>query len=102
MSHKILLIDDDELILLSVESLRKLLDYREDVTYLENRTNFEAALLESNYRDIFDDTFAGAFGHLSPRGNLLVAENVADTLTRMRLELVPDGPTNQSPAAESP
>jgi hypothetical protein len=69
--------------LLSVESLRKLLDYREDVSYLENRANFEAALAEYSYPKIFDDTFAGSFGHLSPRGNRLVAENVAAALARM-------------------
>lgn len=67
--------------LLSVESLCKLLDYRDDVTYLENRANFEAALREANYRELFDDNFAGSFGHLSPRGNRLVADNVAAALT---------------------
>lgn len=67
--------------LLSVESLRKLLDYRDDVTYLGNRENFEAALLDARYREIFEDNFAGSFGHLSPRGNRLVAENVADALS---------------------
>lgn len=67
--------------LLSVKSLQKLLDYRDDVTYLENRENFEAALLQASYREIFQDNFAGAFGHLSPRGNMLVAENVAGALS---------------------
>ncbi len=67
--------------LLSVKSLHKLLDYRDDVTYLENRANFEAALLQASYREIFQDNFAGAFGHLSPRGNMLVAENVAGALS---------------------
>ncbi len=66
--------------LLSVKSLRKLLDNRDDVTYLENRDNFEKALLEANYHSIFEDSFAGSFGHLSPQGNMLVAENVADAL----------------------
>jgi len=88
--------------LLSVESLRKLLDYRDDVTYLENRINFEEALLEAGYRDLFQDTFAGAFGHLSPRGNLLVAENVADTIARMSPELMPGGFAYRPPADESP
>jgi len=88
--------------LLSVESLRKLLNYRDDVTYLENRINFEEALLEAGYRDLFQDTFAGAFGHLSPRGNLLVAENVANTLARMSPELMPGGLAYRPPADESP
>jgi tetratricopeptide (TPR) repeat protein len=73
--------------LLSVESLRKLLDYRDDVTYLENRTNFEAALHGASFRELFEDNFAGAFGHLSPRGNMLLAENVAREVGRMMSEL---------------
>lgn len=73
--------------LLSVESLRKLLDYREDLSYLENRTNFETALLDAKYLELFDDNFAGSFGHLSPRGNQLVAENVADALAEVMPEL---------------
>jgi tetratricopeptide (TPR) repeat protein len=73
--------------LLSVESLKKLLDYRDDVTYLENRTDFEAALLERRYRELFNDNFAGSFGHLSPLGNEMVAKNVADTLTVLIPEL---------------
>jgi len=73
--------------LLSVESLRRLLDYREDLNYLENRTNFETALLDAKYRELFDDNFAGSFGHLSPRGNQLVAENVADALAELMPEL---------------
>lgn len=73
--------------LLSVESLRKLLDYREDLSYLENRTNFETALLDAKYLELFDDNFAGSFGHLSPRGNQLVAENVADALAKVMPEL---------------
>lgn len=73
--------------LLPVESLRKLLDYREDLSFLENRTNFETALLDSKYRELFEDNFAGSFGHLSPRGNQLVAENVADALAELMPEL---------------
>ena len=73
--------------LLSVEGLRKLLDYRDDVTYLENRKNFETALLEASYRELFTDSFAGSFGHLTERGNSLVAENLASTLAEMIPEL---------------
>jgi len=88
--------------LLSVKSLRKLLDYRDDVTYLENRTNFETALLGSKYRAIFEDSFAGSFGHLSPRGNMLVAENVADALAGRLPEPTLTGTPAPGLNAESP
>jgi hypothetical protein len=88
--------------LLSVKSLRKLLDNRDDVTYLENRVNFKNALLEANYRSIFEDNFAGSFGHLSPQGNMLVAENVADALAGSLPEVALTGTTAQTPSTDLP
>lgn len=88
--------------LLSAESLRKLLDYREDVTYLENRTNFEAPLLDVGYRALFDDLFAGSFGHLTDRGNMLVAENVVEALAEVMPELGLRGGATQTVAEELP
>jgi lysophospholipase L1-like esterase len=87
--------------LLSVEGLRKLLDYREDLTYLENRTNFETALLDASYWELFEDNFAGSFGHLSPRGNQLVAQNVADALAEVLPELAPPERDPQTVVDES-
>jgi len=88
--------------LLSVKSLRKLLDHRSDVTYLENRENFETALLEADYRVIFEDSFAGSFGHLSPEGNMLVAENVTDALAGWLPEPALTGTPAPRPNADSP
>jgi tetratricopeptide (TPR) repeat protein len=88
--------------LLSVESLRKLLDYREDVHYVENRTNFEAALIDAGYRNLFSDSFAGSFGHLTDRGNMLVAENAANALTAMMSDLEQRAENPAHPAAGSP
>ncbi len=88
--------------LLSVASLRKLLDYREDVLYLENRTNFETALLESGYRNVFSDSFAGSFGHLTDRGNMVLAENVAAALTAMMSDLEQQSEDPVRPGAGSP
>lgn len=69
--------------LLSGESLKKLLDYRDDVVYVENRANFESALLQYGYWDLFTDRFAGSFGHLTEHGNDLVAENVAEAVAKL-------------------
>ncbi len=88
--------------LLSVESLRKLLDYREDVTYLENRTNFQEALLEVGYPGLFHDRFAGSFGHLTDHGNMLLAENVAELLAELMPEPGPRAGLARSRAEVSP
>ena len=88
--------------LLSVRSLQRLLEDRTDVIYLENRVNFESALGEAKYREIFDDHFAGSFGHLRPRGNMLVAENVADTLANWMPELFMTANPAPSPEADPP
>ncbi len=65
---------------LPLDRLRQLLGYRDDVIYLENRTQFDRDLELHGYPVLFSDRFAGAFGHLTERGNLLVAANVAATV----------------------
>ena len=66
--------------LLPVSTLRKLLGHRDDVIYLENRENFEKALRQHGYKNLFVDHFAGSFGHFSDQGNRMVAEKVADAI----------------------
>ena len=65
---------------LSIEALRKLLDNRDDVIYLENRDTFEQALRDEPYAAVFYDSFAGSFGHCTDTGNQLIADNVAQTI----------------------
>jgi len=53
---------------------------QKDIIFIENKENFEEALENASYDDIFIDRFAGDFGHCTLRGNLLIAENVADAI----------------------
>lgn len=52
------------------------------VAFVDNRAIFEDAVRREGIGAIFKDLFAGDFGHCTPRGNRLLAENVAATVVR--------------------
>ncbi|MBN1869133.1 MAG: tetratricopeptide repeat protein [Candidatus Omnitrophica bacterium] len=67
----------------SVLPLQKIFDSAEDITFVENKQNFEQAVKEGTYEDYFADKFAGDFGHCTQKGNKLLAENVAKSIFRL-------------------
>lgn len=66
--------------MLSVGPLKKMLDYRGDVIFVDNEATFKEMLKQSPYGELFVDHFAGSFGHLTVKGNALIAQNVTRTL----------------------
>ena len=66
----------------SVQSLKKMFDSEEGVIFVDNEGLFKDALRGSAYSDYFDDIFAGDFGHCSPKGNRLLAENLARVIVK--------------------
>lgn len=48
--------------------------------YVDNETNFRKALETGSYEDLFVDRFGGNFGHLTEKGNSIVAESVLSAL----------------------
>ena len=54
--------------------------YYDKLTFISNEENFKYALMNHNYDKIFQDRFAGDFGHCTDLGNTLIAENVVKTL----------------------
>ena len=62
--------------------LSELLRGLQDVVVVSNQAAFEGALEGGRYEDYFMDRFAGDFGHCTPKGNRLLAENLARTLRR--------------------
>jgi len=68
---------------LSIEALKKVLDGRDDVLYLENVENFDRALRETSYTTIFCDSFAGSFGHFNEAGEELIAANVTRAVNQL-------------------
>ena len=68
---------------LSIAALKKTLGERSDVLYLENLENFEQAVNQTSYHTIFNDSFAGSFGHFRKTGEELVAANVAGAVNQL-------------------
>ena len=63
-----------------VEPLRRLLAPAGGEVYVSNEENFRAALRGSAPKALFKDSFGGDFGHCTPEGNRLIAENLARVL----------------------
>ena len=60
--------------------LKDMLDSREGIIFVDNEAVFKEALKDGRYEDYFIDRFAGDFGHCTPPGNKIIADNVADVL----------------------
>jgi len=63
-----------------VEPLKRIFSDQEGIIFVDNEDIFKEALKSDNYRRYFTDLFAGDFGHCSPEGNRLLAENIANVL----------------------
>lgn len=66
----------------SLEPLKKLLGSSEGVVFVDNENIFKKAVSNSKYGDYFRDCFGGDFGHCTPRGNGLLAENIAKVILK--------------------
>ena len=59
----------------SIEFLRSIITH--EASYISNYKIFQSALKDHDYSSLFSDKFAGHFGHATPFGNRILAENVA-------------------------
>lgn len=66
----------------NVEALEKLFDSTKGIVFVDNEKVFKEALKYGKYEDYFTDNFGGDFGHCTPKGNSLLAENIADVLIK--------------------
>lgn len=64
----------------NINDLKKMIPDQEDIIFVDNEKLFKVALKQGSYEDYFVDQFAGDFGHCTPIGNYLLANNIADTL----------------------
>jgi len=64
----------------SIDYLKNMFKGDEDIIFVSNEGNFKGALETSNYEEYFIDKFAGNFGHCTPKGNRLIAENAANAI----------------------
>ncbi len=66
--------------LMEVSDIEAFFEGDEDITYVENKKNFEDALITHSYDEVFIDRQYGVFGHCTDLGNRMIAENLADTI----------------------
>ena len=71
----------------SVKPLKKLFDSTEGIIFVDNEKIFKEALEKASYDEYFTDNFGGEFGHCTRKGNRLLAENIADTISREHFQL---------------
>lgn len=64
----------------SVEPLQKILSGREGLVFVDNSDLFREAVKRKGFQHYFADCFGGDFGHCTPEGNRLLAENIADSI----------------------
>ncbi|GAB1402139.1 hypothetical protein MASR1M68_10500 [Elusimicrobiota bacterium] len=67
----------------SISPLETLLKDYDEIVFVSNEQNFKEKLKTTSYKDIFKDLFAGDFGHCTDLGNLMIADNLADTLVKL-------------------
>ena len=60
--------------------LRRHLVSTDGVVLVDNEARFEEAVAEYGYDTIFVDSCYGDFGHATPQGNLILAEQVAEVV----------------------
>ena len=66
----------------SVEPLKRLFDSTKGMIFVDNEGIFKEAIRQASYDEYFTDIFGGDFGHCTPKGNRLLAENIADVILR--------------------
>lgn len=61
----------------SVNPLKAMAGNDPRIIYVDNERLFKDALQRLDQNDLFEDMFAGDFGHCTPRGNRMLAQSVA-------------------------
>lgn len=65
-----------------VQDLKSLFQEGAGIIFVDNETVFKDAVNKERFEDYFQDRFGGDFGHCTPKGNRLLAENIADVLVK--------------------
>ena len=64
----------------SVEPLRAMLPARRGLVFVDNERSFQQAVEERGYDALFSDHAGADFGHATPAGHALIAENAAEVI----------------------
>lgn len=66
----------------SATALKKIFEGRQGIIFVDNENIFKEAVARASYKEYFTDMFAGDFGHCTPKGNRLLAENIANVILK--------------------
>ncbi len=66
----------------NVETLERMFTDPEGIVLVDNEGIFKEALKDGRYQDYFVDKFAGDFGHCTRKGNMLLANNIAQAIIK--------------------
>ena len=65
-----------------LQSLKKMFKDTNGIIFVDNEMVFRQAIRRKNYDEYFVDKFGGEFGHCTPQGNKLLAENLANVMLK--------------------
>lgn len=66
----------------NIEPLKAIFESPNDIIFIDNAKIFRDAVKKSSYKDYFKDMFGGDFGHCTPKGNRLLAENIGGIIIK--------------------
>ena len=69
----------------NVEPLKQIFNEQEGIVFVDNEKLFKNALKKASYKECFVDMFGGDFGHCPPKGNRLLAKNIASAVLKVFL-----------------
>jgi hypothetical protein len=64
--------------------MRKRMGVKKGLFYHENYRNFQVALSNHNYSELFWDSFGGSFGHFTEKSSRIVAEGLVPIITKIK------------------
>ncbi|MDD5561004.1 MAG: tetratricopeptide repeat protein [Candidatus Omnitrophica bacterium] len=66
----------------NIEPLKKIFEDQDGIIFVDNEKVFIEAVAKNGYGEYFVDMFAGDFGHCTPKGSRLLAENISNVIIR--------------------
>ncbi|MDD5109516.1 MAG: tetratricopeptide repeat protein [Candidatus Omnitrophica bacterium] len=66
----------------SIEPLKNIFKDKQGIIFVDNEKIFRDAIKKDGWKEYFQDAFAGDFGHCTPKGNRLLAENIAKAILK--------------------
>lgn len=66
----------------SIAALKQIFEDQKGVIFVDNEKVFKDMLKKASYKEYFKDMFGGEFGHCTPKGNRLLAGNIANVILK--------------------